>query len=113
MDYLGVTPSQGALYTETVNGTLPAALAAYGFHPMPYNYVPSYFLFGLNTTYSFEAPGLKGLQVFAQVNNLLNKTPPFTGGSGAFGPSNTYGGTNPIFFDVLGLAYRVGFRLSF
>jgi hypothetical protein len=114
MDYLGVTPSQGALYTETINGTLPAALAAYGFHPMPYNYVPSYFLFGLNATYSFaNIQSLKGLQVFAQVNNLLNKTPPFTGGGGAFGPSNSYGGTNPIFFDVLGLAYRVGFRLSF
>jgi iron complex outermembrane receptor protein len=114
MDYLGVTPSQGALYTETINGTLPAALAAYGFHPMPTNYVPSYFLFGLNATYSFaNVPALKGLQVFAQVNNLFNKTPPFTGGGGEFGPSNSYGGTNPIFFDVLGLAYRLGFRLSF
>jgi iron complex outermembrane recepter protein len=114
MDYLGVTPAQGALYTETINGTLPPALAAYGFHPMPYNYVPSYFLFGLNATYSFQnLPGFKGAQVFAQVNNIFNKTPPFTGGESAFGPANSYGGTNPIFFDVLGLAYRVGFRLSF
>jgi outer membrane receptor protein involved in Fe transport len=114
MDYLGVTPSQGALYTETLNGTLPPALAAYGFHPMPYNYVPSYFLFGLNTTYSFDSSSsLKGLQLYVQVNNLLNKTPPFTGGENGFGPANSYGGTNPIFFDVLGLAYRVGFRFSF
>jgi iron complex outermembrane recepter protein len=114
MDYLGVTPAQGALYTETINGTLPSALAAYGFHPMPYNYVPSYFLFGLNATYSFEnVQSLKGMQVFVQVNNLLNKTPPFGVGGGGFGPSNSYGGTNPIFFDVLGLAYRIGFRLAF
>jgi outer membrane receptor protein involved in Fe transport len=115
MDYLGVTPSQGALYTETVNGTLPPALAAYGFHPMPYNYVPSYFLFGLNATYSVDtgSSSLKGLQLFAQVNNLFNKTPPFTGGENEFGPANSYGGTNPIFFDVLGLSYRVGFRMSF
>jgi iron complex outermembrane receptor protein len=115
MDYLGVTPAQGALYTETIAGTLPPALAAYNFHPMPYNYVPSYFLFGFNATYSLDnvQTGLKGLQVFAQVNNVLNKTPPFTGGENAFGPANSYGGTNPIFFDVLGLSYRVGFRMAF
>ena len=114
MDYLGVTPAQGALYTETLKGTLPPALAAYGFHPMPYNYVPSYFLFGLNGTYSFDEVGaLKGLQLFVQINNLFNKTPPFTGGESEFGPANTYGGTNPIFFDTMGLAYRVGFRLKF
>jgi outer membrane receptor protein involved in Fe transport len=116
MDYLGVTPADGKLYTETLNGTLPANLQAYGFHPMPYNYVPSYFLFGLNATYSFAngaMEALKGLQVFVQVNNLFNKTPPFTGGESEFGPANVYGGTNPIFFDTLGLAYRVGFRLTF
>ena len=116
MDYLGVTPAQGALYTETLNGTLPAALQAYGFHPMPYNSVPSYFLFGLNATYSFANGGsemLKGLQLFLQVNNLFNKTPPFTGGENLFGPANVYGGTNPIFFDTLGLGYRIGFRLTF
>lgn len=116
MDYLGVTPAQGALYTQTLNGTLPAALQAYGFHPMPYNSVPSYFLFGLNATYSFANGGidaLKGLQIFGQVNNIFNKTPPFTGGENLFGPANVYGGTNPIFFDTLGLAYRIGFRLTF
>jgi len=114
MDYLGVTPAQGAFYQAVLNGTLPAALQPYGFHPMPYNYVPSYFLFGLNGTYTFSDTGpAKGLQLFVQVNNLFNKTPPFTGGESEFGPANSYGGTNPIFFDVLGLAYRVGFRLNF
>jgi hypothetical protein len=115
MDYLGVTPAQGALYTETIDGTLPPALAAYGFQPMPYNYVPSYFLFGLNATFSFDnvVSSLKGLRVFVQVNNPFNKTPPFTGGESEFGPANSYGGTNPMFFDVLGLDYRAGFRLTF
>jgi outer membrane receptor protein involved in Fe transport len=81
---------------------------------MPRNYVPSYFEFGLNGTYSFEnVASLKGLQLFVQVNNLLNKTPPFTGGVTLFGPANVYGGTNPIFFDTLGLAWRAGFRLNF
>jgi outer membrane receptor protein involved in Fe transport len=91
MAHLGVTPADGARYTETLAGTLPASLAAYGFHPMPTNYVPSYFLFGLNATYQFAQASRKGLQVFAQINNILNKTPPFTGGENEFGPANSYG----------------------
>lgn len=113
-DYLGVTPAQGAVYTEVVNGTAPPAIAALGLHPMADNHVPSYFLFGLNGTYQFQDFGpFKGLQLFAQINNLLNKTPPFAVGGGAFGPGNATGGTNPIFFDTLGLSYRVGFRTRF
>ncbi len=107
MDYLGVTPSDPMYAAALKDPTL-------GLHPMSYNYVPSYFLFNLNGTYSFaNVPSLKGLQLFVQVNNVFNKTPPFTGGATGFGPSNAYGGTNPIFFDTLGLAYRVGFRLTF
>ena len=113
MDYLGVTPADGELYTQVVNGTLPNSLKAYGYHAMPYNYVPSYFLFNLNGTYTFKEGPANGLQLFVQVNNVFNKQPPFTGGASAFGPSNSYGGTNPIYFDALGLAYRVGFRMSF
>jgi iron complex outermembrane recepter protein len=113
MDYLGVTPAQGQLYQEVVTGTLPKDLQAYGYHAMQSNYVPSYFLFNLNGTYSFREGPANGLQLFAQVNNVFNKQPPFTGGASAFGPSNSYGGTNPIFFDALGLAYRVGFRYNF
>jgi hypothetical protein len=78
------------------------------------NYVPSYFVFGLNGTYSLEhVPALKGLQLYAQVDNLFNKQPPVTFGGGAFGVSNGTGGTNPVFFDVIGLSYRVGFRATF
>ncbi|MGH8259693.1 MAG: TonB-dependent receptor domain-containing protein, partial [Steroidobacteraceae bacterium] len=106
MDYLGVTPSDPQYAQALANPAL-------GLHPMPTNYVPSYFLFNLNGTYTFQQAALNGLQLFVQVNNIFNKTPPFTGGATAFGPSNAYGGTNPIFFDTLGLAYRVGFRLSF
>jgi iron complex outermembrane recepter protein len=113
MDYLGVTPAQGALYNEVVNGTLPKSLQAYGYHPMSNNYVPSYFLFNLNGAYTFKEGPATGLQLFVQVNNVFNKQPPFTGGATAFGPSNSYGGTNPIYFDALGLAYRLGFRYNF
>jgi iron complex outermembrane recepter protein len=106
-DYLGVTPSQGAAYAAALAGTN-------GLHPMADNHVPSYFLFNLNGTYSFEnLQGINGLQLFVQINNVFNRTPPFAVGGGAFGAGNNYGGTNPIFFDTLGLAWRAGFRLNF
>ncbi len=68
------------------------------------NYVPAYFEFGLNAAYNFTSiPGTKGLALWGQVNNLLNKAPPFVN-------STT---SNPVFYDQLGQAYRVGFRMTF
>jgi hypothetical protein len=62
--------------------------------------------------YAFEnIPGVKSLQVFTQVDNLLNRAPPFAATPGGF--NSSYGGTNPIFFDTLGLRYRIGFRMAF
>jgi outer membrane receptor protein involved in Fe transport len=74
------------------------------------NRVPAYFLVGLNATYTFSNV-LKGLQVYTQVNNLFNKAPPFTGNAAASATGGTL--SNPVFYDELGQAYRVGFRLSF
>jgi outer membrane receptor protein involved in Fe transport len=106
-DYRGVTPANPTLYAEALAGTVDL-------HPLANNYVPSYFLFGLNGTYAIESvPGVKDLQLFLQVNNLFDKQPPFAVGGGGFGPSNSYGGTNPIFFDTMGRAFRGGFRMSF
>jgi outer membrane receptor protein involved in Fe transport len=114
MDYLGITPAAGALYQQVLTGKgLAPNLVNYGYHPMPDNHVPSYFLFNLNSAYTFKDGPATGLQLFVQINNVFNKKPPFTGGSGAFGPSNSYGGTNPIFFDALGLDWRAGFRYNF
>jgi iron complex outermembrane receptor protein len=111
-DYVGVTPAQAALYNEVYNGA--PAILGYGYHLLPGNDVPSYFLFNLNGTYTVpNVSALKGLQLFVQINNLFNKTPPITYGGGGFGPNSGIGGTNPIFFDTLGLAYRVGFRMTF
>ena len=56
---------------------------------------------------------LSDLQLYTQVNNILNRQPPLATGASAFGTANGYGGTNPIFYDTLGLACRVGFRMSF
>jgi iron complex outermembrane recepter protein len=114
MDYLGVTPSSGAIYQQVLTGNgLPASLKYYGYHPMERNYVPAYFLFNLNGSYSFRDGPATGLTLFAQVNNVFNKQPPVTGGATGFGSGNNNGGTNPVFFDTLGLAYRVGFRYTF
>jgi outer membrane receptor protein involved in Fe transport len=113
-DYLGVTPAAGATYQTLVAGTLPYPYSTYGLHPLSTNHVPSYVLFGLNGTYSFDrAPALNGLTLFVQISNILDKQPPFANGGTAFGPSNLYGGTNPIFFDTAGRAFRAGFRMSF
>jgi outer membrane receptor protein involved in Fe transport len=89
------TPAQ--LANDQLHGyaLLPAGVA---------NRVPAYFEFGLNAAYNFTSiPGTKGLQLYTQVNNLFNKTPPFTNSTTSY----------PIFYDQLGLAYRVGFRLTF
>ena len=70
------------------------------------NRVPAYFLIGLNASYTLDKiPGLKGLTLWGQVNNLMNKAPPFT--------NQTTGGASAAFYDQLGQAYRVGFRMSF
>jgi iron complex outermembrane recepter protein len=114
MDYSGVTPASGPIFQEVLTGVgLPANLKYYGLHPMQKNYVPSYFLFNLNGTYSFREGPANGLSLFVQVNNVFNKQPPVTGGATQFGSGNNNGGTNPIFFDTLGLAYRIGFRYTF
>jgi iron complex outermembrane recepter protein len=126
-DYLGLTPNSGLLYNQVLYGNMqgvnPATCGAnctpltadiknHGYHPMNDNHVPSYFLFNLNTTYTFKDGPASGLQLYAQVNNVFNKKPPFADGGGNFGPTNLNGGTNPIFFDTIGLAWRGGFRYA-
>lgn len=110
LNYAGVTPRQTDLYNKVANND--PAIRGYGYVLLPFNSVPSYFVLNLNTTYSFQKiGGLKGLQLWAQVNNVFNRKPPFAASPSFF--NNAYAGTNPIYFDTLGLAWRAGFRLSF
>jgi iron complex outermembrane recepter protein len=125
LSYTGMTQAENpTLYGWILAGFPDASNAAapdhaaqlyakqYGWTAMPFNHVGSYFVFGLNGAYSFDnIPGLKGLQVFTQVDNLLNRNPPFASAPGGF--NSSYAGTNPIYFDTLGLRYRLGFRMSF
>ena len=109
----GVTPQQTGLYNYVASGAATAAGQSYVL--LPFNYVPSYFKFDLNATLDFGSVwALKDLQVYTQVNNLLNKQPPFAAApSGGLFGTGGYAGTNPVLYDTLGLAYRVGFRVMF
>jgi outer membrane receptor protein involved in Fe transport len=76
------------------------------------NRVPSYAVFSLNGSYTFSDMGpLKSLQVFASVDNLFDRTPPVATGTGFGGAA--FGGTNAVFYDTLGRAYRLGLRTTF
>jgi outer membrane receptor protein involved in Fe transport len=69
------------------------------------NWVKPYFNFALNGSYNMNVANLKKFEVFGSINNLFDKTPPFTGG-GISGASSQY-------HDTMGRAYRMGVRMSF
>ena len=69
------------------------------------NRVKSYFNFSLNSSYNLQVAHLRQFQVFGSINNLFDKSPPFTGG-GISGASAGY-------HDTMGRAYRVGVRMKF
>lgn len=68
------------------------------------NHVPSYLVWALGTSYDLDFRGTR-LEVFASIENALDKDPPLIG-SGV-------GGTNPVLFDTVGRRYRVGVRAGF
>jgi len=95
-------------------GTGAGSVAAAPVYRYNVTSVPSYEIFSLSGQYAFSNLGaVSSLQLFAVVDNLLDKKPPFASGAGAFGLANGNGGTNPIFFDALGRMFRVGVRMSF
>jgi outer membrane receptor protein involved in Fe transport len=69
------------------------------------NRVDPYFNFSLNGSYNLKIADMKQFQVFGSINNLFDKTPPFTGG-GISGASSQY-------HDIMGRAYRMGVRMKF
>jgi iron complex outermembrane recepter protein len=69
------------------------------------NTIPSYFAFNATVSYDFKLWSAERTEVFATVNNILDRDPPFAG----MGGPNT-GGTNAVFYDTLGRTFRVGIR---
>jgi outer membrane receptor protein involved in Fe transport len=76
------------------------------------NSIDDYFLFNSTVSYAFEDVGIQGnsVELWASVNNIFDTTPPLFGGGGFTGGA---GGTNPIFYDVLGRYFRFGVRTEF
>ncbi|MDT7533448.1 TonB-dependent receptor [Sphingobium sp. SA2] len=69
------------------------------------NNVPSRFYLDMTARVNVEAGNGRTFQLFATVNNLLDRDPPAMPG-----PS---GGTNQILFDPVGRAFKVGARFHF
>ena len=69
------------------------------------NRVEPYFNFSLNGSYNMQVGDLRQFQVFGSINNLFDKSPPFTGGG--------ISGATANYHDILGRAYRMGVRMKF
>jgi outer membrane receptor protein involved in Fe transport len=69
------------------------------------NWVKAYALFSLNGSYNLKVANMSQFQIFGSINNLFDKSPPFTGGG--------ISGATAGFHDTLGRAYRMGVRLRF
>ena len=100
MNYYGITPGDPGYATA-----LPPLVT------MSNNEVPAYSVFNLTGSYDFKLRGSTTRQVFAAVDNVFDKNPSIAAGSGFGGNAN--GGTNTVFFDSLGRAFRVGLRATF
>jgi iron complex outermembrane recepter protein len=82
---------------QTINGVT--------YSPINNNKVSGAYYFNLNGSVNVLQEGTRKLQLFASINNLLNRTPPAA-------PSLQYP-TNPVYFDQVGRYYRVGVRFNY
>jgi outer membrane receptor protein involved in Fe transport len=69
------------------------------------NRIDPYFNVSLNGSYNLKVADLRQFQIFGSINNLFDKSPPFTGGG--------ISGASAGFNDTMGRAYRMGMRLKF
>ncbi len=70
------------------------------------NDVPSMTYVDLNGSYDIVANADYKMQVFGVVNNLFDKEPPND-------LPSSYGVTNPVLYDVVGRAFKLGVRVTF
>jgi iron complex outermembrane recepter protein len=90
-------PSQPG-YNPTLNGSITV------------NHTSSHFTLNVTGSYNFSWGGeTDNLELFANVDNLLDKDPQFASGGAGFGVAST----NPIYFPTLGRTYRIGARMRF
>ena len=67
------------------------------------NSIPSYFEFNATVSYDLKLWGAERTEIFGTINNIFDKDPPFAAG---------VGGTNAVFYDMLGRTFRVGVRVK-
>ena len=67
------------------------------------NTIPSYFNFDATVSYDLKLWSADRTEVFGTINNIFDKDPPFAAG---------VGGTNAVFYDMLGRTFRVGVRVK-
>jgi outer membrane receptor protein involved in Fe transport len=70
------------------------------------NDAPSMTYVDLNASYDIAESADHGVQVFGVVNNLFDRDPPND-------LPSSYGVTNPVLYDVVGRAFKVGVRVTF
>ena len=99
MNYYGITPGDSGYAT-----------AALPLVTMSNNEVPAYSVFNLTGSYDFKLRG-STLQLFAAVDDVFNAR--IRRSLPAAASVNANGGANPVFFDTLGRAFRVGLRATF
>ncbi|MBO9575374.1 MAG: TonB-dependent receptor [Sphingobium sp.] len=92
------------------NPTLTAAAAPQpGVSTIAHNRVPGVYYVDMRLGYTFELSG-KDLEVFANITNLLDKSPPVTPYFAAFGNNSVQ--TNGGLFDTLGRRFVVGAKVK-
>jgi len=70
------------------------------------NRVPARLYVNLSTSYAIEFGNDRQVEIFASIQNLLDKDPPIA-------PGGNGGATNPVYFDVAGAAFRTGLRFRY
>jgi outer membrane receptor protein involved in Fe transport len=69
------------------------------------NKVKSYARFDLTGSYNLQIPNMRQFRIFGSITNLMDKTPPFTGGG--------ISGATAGYHDTLGRSYRLGIQTQF
>jgi outer membrane receptor protein involved in Fe transport len=69
------------------------------------NRVKPYARFDINLSYNLDVANMKQFRIFGAVNNVMDKSPPFTGGG--------ISGATAGYHDTLGRAFRLGLQAKF
>ncbi len=93
------------VYNATLIGPGQAGYAPTLANSISDNHVAAVAYVNLNASYRVVSDGNRKVELFAVVNNLLDRDPPNNLPS-SFGP------TNPVLYDVVGRAFKIGVRFA-